>query len=271
MSQTDKHKLAAWKDLLDRRERSSLPGSAARNWPRCSARRKRTSARRRWAALGSDVLTTKVTDRLDGATSIRPSQRSRPSCNANPVIFMKYPGNYVFKGLGINTGVALPLSPPRQRGHAGQLSAERRRDAAEGRRVLREKFANLVGMLDSIPEGDGDGPRQHRRCLVQRNVGRQRAQPQQRSDRSGWQRRRLLQDRLVDQRRPTPGATELTNGNSMSQCTNDTGQANGTTQATGTLRRSANAPINKYFYNLMNAMGVKAGADGFPEKGGPQR
>ena len=29
-----------------------------------------------------------------------------------------------------------------------------------------------------------------------------------------------------------------------------------------------NRPINKYFCNLMNAIGVKAGADGFPAKGG---
>jgi hypothetical protein len=31
-----------------------------------------------------------------------------------------------------------------------------------------------------------------------------------------------------------------------------------------------NAPINKYFCNLMNAIGVKAGADGFPAVGGTQ-
>jgi hypothetical protein len=43
---------------------------------------------------------------------------------------------------------------------------------------------------------------------------------------------------------------------------------NGTTQSTGTDADVANAPINKYFCGLMNAMGVKAGADGFPAKGG---
>jgi hypothetical protein len=37
---------------------------------------------------------------------------------------------------------------------------------------------------------------------------------------------------------------------------------------TGTPKTIANAPINKYFCNLMNAIGVKAGADGFAAKGG---
>jgi hypothetical protein len=39
---------------------------------------------------------------------------------------------------------------------------------------------------------------------------------------------------------------------------------------TGTLARAGNAPINKYYVNLMNALGVKAGADGFPARGGPE-
>jgi hypothetical protein len=38
----------------------------------------------------------------------------------------------------------------------------------------------------------------------------------------------------------------------------------------GTPPDQANMPINKYYCNLMNAIGVKAGADGFPAKGGTQ-
>jgi hypothetical protein len=44
--------------------------------------------------------------------------------------------------------------------------------------------------------------------------------------------------------------------------------ANGISQGTGTDPSIGNAPINKYFYNIMNAMGVKAGADGYPMVGG---
>ena len=39
---------------------------------------------------------------------------------------------------------------------------------------------------------------------------------------------------------------------------------------TGTDPVLASAPINKYFCSLMNALGVKAGADGFPAVGGQE-
>src|SRR5262245_32657944 len=62
----------------------------------------------------------------------------------------------------------------------------------------------------------------------------------------------------------------MSNGNSLSACMDGTSNQmiNGTTQSTGTPAKVGNAPINKYFCNLMNAMGVKAGADGFPAMGG---
>ena len=40
--------------------------------------------------------------------------------------------------------------------------------------------------------------------------------------------------------------------------------------STGTPADVGTQPINKYFCNLMNAIGVKAGADGFPAVGGTQ-
>ncbi len=59
------------------------------------------------------------------------------------------------------------------------------------------------------------------------------------------------------------GSATLTQGSSESQCADGTtaGQANGINQSTGTPPATANAPINKYFYNLMNALGVKARRD----------
>jgi hypothetical protein len=67
-----------------------------------------------------------------------------------------------------------------------------------------------------------------------------------------------------------PGTADLSNGASMSACTDGTASQmiSGIAQSTGTDPAVANAPINKYFCNLMNAMGVKAGADGFPAMGG---
>ena len=40
-------------------------------------------------------------------------------------------------------------------------------------------------------------------------------------------------------------------------------------QATGTEACYGNAPINKYFCNIMNAMGMKADAAGYPAVNGP--
>jgi len=66
------------------------------------------------------------------------------------------------------------------------------------------------------------------------------------------------------------GAATLPTGNSESQCADGTG--NGMIAClrgmTGTPEPVAHAPINKYYYNLMNALGVKGGGDGFPSAGG---
>jgi len=65
------------------------------------------------------------------------------------------------------------------------------------------------------------------------------------------------------------GAANLSVGNSESQCyAGSDGIINGISQATGTPATIANAPINKYYCNLMNALGVKAAETGFPTKGG---
>jgi len=64
------------------------------------------------------------------------------------------------------------------------------------------------------------------------------------------------------------GAPDLHRGNSSVAC-----EVNGTisqTKDTGTPAEFGNAPINKYYCNLMNAIGVKAGADGFPAVGGTE-
>jgi hypothetical protein len=63
----------------------------------------------------------------------------------------------------------------------------------------------------------------------------------------------------------------LTQGNSEAVCVAGTPTLfNGLDGLTGTDPGLANAPINKYFCSLMNALGVKAGADGFPAAGGNQ-
>jgi hypothetical protein len=134
-----------------------------------------------------------------------------------------------------------------------------------------QKFANLVKMLDSISEGDGtvldntatvwfnemsDGNAHNLNNAPIIQAGGAGGY-----FKTGW---------IVNVDPASAGAADMSNGNSMSACTDGTSNQmiNGTSQSTGTDPDVANAPINKYFCNLMNAMGVKAGADGFPAEGG---
>jgi len=61
------------------------------------------------------------------------------------------------------------------------------------------------------------------------------------------------------------GAADLTRGHSEEDCQ---GGQSTNLDGVGTPANVATMPINKYFCNLMNAIGVKAGADGFPAMGG---
>jgi hypothetical protein len=65
------------------------------------------------------------------------------------------------------------------------------------------------------------------------------------------------------------GKTALSVGNSDSDCKNGMSPF-ASLDSLGTPPTQATMPINKYFCNLMNAIGVKAGADGFPVIGGTQ-
>ena len=64
------------------------------------------------------------------------------------------------------------------------------------------------------------------------------------------------------------GAADLSRGNSEAACAEGGGVDS--TKGSGTPVEFANAPINKYYCNLMNAIGVKAGADGYPAVGGTE-
>jgi hypothetical protein len=67
------------------------------------------------------------------------------------------------------------------------------------------------------------------------------------------------------------GDPSLTRGNSVAQCEVEGAQiAFGEVTSSGTPPEFANAPINKYFCNLLNAIGVKAGDDGRPAEDGSQ-
>jgi len=224
-----------------------------------------------YGGLGSDILTTKISGNLDGGDVYSAIAVLAAACNANPVIFMKYPGNYVFKGLGINTESHSLSHRLDNAGMAGSCLPNAVKMLLQVDGFYTQKFANLVQMLDGINEGDGT-LLDHSAAVWFNEMSDGNAHNLNNSPiiqagslggyfKTGW---------AINVDTGAPGAANLSKGNSMSACTDGTSDQmiNGTTQSTGTDAKIGNAPINKYFCNLMNAMGVKAGPDGYPAKGG---
>ncbi|XXX81281.1 DUF1552 domain-containing protein [Sorangium sp. So ce134] len=269
MSRADKQKLAAWKELLD------ATGSVVASSQCTTSLATALGATQENVDLattfpsGDDALTRRISDGLDGADLCSNLAVLAAACNANPVIFLKYPGNYTFKGLGLtqeSAGLSSRLESAGMIGTCvpGVIDMLLKIDDYYAR-----KFAHLVGQLNGIDEGDGtlldscaavwfqdvsDGCARNLNNLPIVQVGSAGGY-----FKTGWAVN-------VDD-----GSPDLTTGNSEITCADGTpNQVDGMSQETGTDPSLANAPINKYYCNLMNALGVKAGADGFPAPGGSE-
>jgi hypothetical protein len=258
MSQSDKQKLAAWKALLE--ETTTMVTS-----PHCTedvaTALGATQANVDALPTTGDVLSTMIPGtELDGADIYSNLAVLAAVCNANPVIFLKYPAYYLFEGLGLNneshslshrfvnaTGQCL----------SGVIDMLQTIDDFYAR-----KFAYLVQLLSRVDEGDGsvldgtaavwfqemsDGNAHNLNNLPIVQVGSCGGY-----FKTGW---------AVN---VEDGSPTLSTGNSEVQC----GETGNTGGSTGTDPGLANAPINKYYCNLMNALGVMAGSDGFPAVGG---
>jgi hypothetical protein len=133
------------------------------------------------------------------------------------------------------------------------------------------KFAKLATLLDGIPNADGstlldstaavwmnefsDGSAANLNNLPIIQAGSCGGY-----FKTGW---------TVNVDTANPGSPTLTQGNSEAHCgANGDGVINGINKDTGTDPSVAIAPINKYYYNLMNALGVKGDSQGYPAKGG---
>ena len=270
MSQSDARKLEAWKDLLH--ETQGAVGAAQCNEATASllgATQEQVDAGMATPADGYDRLTNKITSALDVADIYSNLAALAAVCQSNPVIFLKYPGSFVFKGLGVLIETA---SLSHRIGNAG-LSGSCVSGALDMILTVDDyyarKFAHLVGVLDGIDEGDGtlldhsaavwfqemsDGLAHNLNNLPIVQVGS-----------AGGYFRTGCAVNVED------GSPTLVKGNSESACAEGTtDMVNGIDQSTGTDAKYANAPINKYYCNLMNALGVKAGPDGFPLAGGSE-
>ena len=267
MSQVDKDKLEAWKNLLHETTGVIVPAQCNENAASALSLTQPNVDAASNFGLGADPLVEKVTDSLDGADLYSNLAALAAVCNANPVIVLKYPGSYIFKGLGITIDSA-SLS---HRGDNANLTGPCVTGAVDLLYSIDDyytkKFAHLVDVLNSFDEGDGtvldnsatvwfqevsDGCARNLNNLPIVQAGSMGGYFKTGAAVNVWD-----------------GSPNLSRGNSEVQCmSNNSNQYNALTQETGTDPSVANAPINKYFCSLMNAMGVKAGEDGFPGKGG---
>ncbi|KYF54449.1 Tat pathway signal sequence [Sorangium cellulosum] len=266
MSRADKQKLEAWKELLNstgnvmvsaqcNAELGEMLGATADNASKAGS-----------GGFGRDVLTTKIAGDLDGADIYSAIAALAAACNANPVIFLKYPGNYNFSGLGITMESHSLSHRLDNAGMSGSCLPNAIEMLLKVDAYYAQKFANLVRMLDSIPQGNGSTVLDSCAAIWFNEMSDGNAHNLNNAPiiQAGSAGGYFKTGQIIN----LDTSSTLTNGNSMSQCANGTGQVNGINQGTGTDSKIANAPINKYFCNIMNAMGVKAGADGFPAKGG---
>jgi len=265
MSKADKEKLAAWKELIFSTG-DSIVGSAQCNEMQAEAMGL-TSAnidKASQGALGADIITTKITDTLDTADIYSGVAVLSAICNANPVIYLKYPGNYKFTGL--RNGIDENHNTSHRIGNAGMGGAcvdGVNEDILLIDTYYARKFAYLVGLLNGIDDGEGKVLDNTATIWFQEmsdgNAHNLNNLPIIQAGGCGGYFKTGQAVNLHD------GMATLDRGNSEGPC-RDAGSVTATN--TGTDPKWGNASINKYFCNIMNAMGVKAGADGFPAEGG---
>ncbi|WP_437581578.1 DUF1552 domain-containing protein [Sorangium sp. So ce887] len=269
MSQADKNKLEAWKAILD--ETVKTVASAQCNTSLATA----LGATQENAALAGtttsvdDVLTRRISDSLDGADLYSNLAVLAAACNASPIIVLKYPGNFNFRGLGLTMESASLSYRVGNAGMQGTCVTGVIDMLLKIDDYYARKFAHLVEQLNRIDEGDGtlldnsaavwfqdasDGCARNLNNLPIVQVGSAGGY-----FKTGW---------AVN---VEDGSPDLTTGNSEIVCADGApSEVDATTQSTGTDPSLANAPINKYYCNLMNALGVRAGTDGFPAPGGSE-
>lgn len=261
MSQADRQKLEAWEELLHASgtavvgqhctqmtaDMLGLPGGGGGGG----------------GLGGRDITQPEVTDLMMNLAVLS------FLCDANRVVLIKYPPNYTFSGLGHSTehhGLSHRIGSAFMGGDCstgviGQLE--------EIDRFHAEKFAYLVGKMDDYTEGDGtlldstaavwiqelsDGNAHNLNNLPILQVG----------SCGGY----FKVGQAVNLEN---GSETFSRGNSFGDCDDGrTDPINAGSHPAGTPNDVANQPINKYFCNLLNALGVKANADGFPEMGGTE-
>jgi len=263
MSRSDQVKLQDWVDLLH------YAGGTAVSSAQCSM----DIATNTTTGLGltSSVLSAaNMTGPSSDISKIAPVMMDlavlTALCDANRVIFMKMPPSYVYKNLGLTLE---SHSVSHRIGNAGMGGA-----CVNGAldmiytidKYYAQNFAYLVKRLNSFTEGDGK--------TVLDNSATVWFQEMSDGNSHNLNNLPILQAGSCGGYFKTGWAvnvanaqTDMTPGHSDDDCKNGQSSFNAL-DSLGTPSDVASKPINKYFCNLMNAIGVKAGADGYAAKGG---
>jgi hypothetical protein len=250
MSRADQEKLDAWMALLD--ETGTVVKDQCSEATATALGLSNTSVQ---AAQGTN-LQTAAPVMLDLAVL-------SAICDTNRVIFVKFPGYYVFDFLGLTKdhhGISHRIGDPGMTGPCLEGVIEM---IAKIDKYYAEQFAYLVRRLDSFDEGG---------VKLLDNTATVWFQEMSDGNSHNLNNLPILQAgscggyfKVGQAVNVEGGKVDLTPGHSEEDCKN--GQSTNL-DALGTPAEVATMPINKYYCNLMNAIGVKAGADGFPAAGG---
>jgi hypothetical protein len=251
MSGDDKRKLSDWVELLHYTSTTAVGGM-------CSMDTATTKL-----GLTSDNL--KSTDIAKVANVMMDLATLTAICDSNRVIFMKMPPSYIYKNLSLTMD---SHSISHRIGNAGMggMCVNGALDMIYTiDQYYAQQFAYLVGRLDSFSEGSG---------TVLDNSATVWFQEMSDGNSHNLNNLPILQAgsmgghfKVGQQINVEKGATDLTPGHSDDDCKNGQSAFNAL-DSVGTPSTMATMPINKYYCNLMNALGVKAGSDGVAAIGG---
>jgi len=266
MSKADKDKLNAWIELLN----VTTSGVSAV----CSADLAMQLGASNKLATGSadDVVTRKINASMDNADLYMAIAALSAACNANPVVLLRFPNNFTYSGLGIN-------ADSHNQSHRltdASMSGPCVKDAVANLKKIdsyyASKFGSLIKYLDMVPEGDGKTVLDNSVAFwlnehSDGNAHNMNNTPLLQAGSGGGY---FKQGKIINLDTTSGGTPQDFQGRSLAQCVEGAPQtSDGVSQGTGTVAKFGNMPINKYFCNVMTAIGMKAGADGFPMKNGP--
>jgi hypothetical protein len=265
MSSEDKHKLAAWMEFTNQIGKTVAAAQCNQDLAM------KLHASDPLATGEGDVLTRKVNESMDNADLYSAIAALAAACNESPVIVLKYPGNFVFSGLGINAdsdNLAHRLGNAGMQGPCVENVVEKLLKI-DG--YYAQKFANLVRMLDSIGEGEGTVlDNTVALWLSEASDGCARNMNNSPIIQAGSAGGYFKTGKIIHLDAESGATAEQMLGRSLATCTPGTPQtADGVNQVTGTDPKFGNAPVNKYYCNIMNAMGLQADKNGYPALNGP--